>query len=70
MVYRRKIEMKEKIRFQMRISPETDQKVKAVPPLANCQSQNEFVDWLYSITVCRRRRPPASARRNSPSPCA
>ena len=72
MVYRRKIEMKEKIRFQMRISPETDQKVKAVPPLANCQSQNEFVDWLCSITaaVCRRRRPPASARRNSPSPCA
>ena len=39
--------MKEKIRFQMRISPETDQKVKAVPPLANCQSQNEFVDWLH-----------------------
>ena len=36
--------MKEKIRFQMRISPETDQKVKAVPPLANCQSQNEFVE--------------------------
>ena len=36
--------MEEKIRFQMRISPETDQKVKAVPPLANCQSQNEFVE--------------------------
>ena len=36
--------MKEKIRFQMRISPETDQKVKAAIPLANCQSQNEFVE--------------------------
>ena len=36
--------MEEKIRFQMRISPETDQKVKAAIPLANCQSQNEFVE--------------------------
>lgn len=36
--------MEEKIRFQMRISPETDQKVKAAIPLTNCQSQNEFVE--------------------------
>ena len=36
--------MKEKIRFQMRISPETDQKVKAAIPLSNCRSQNEFVE--------------------------
>ena len=36
--------MEEKIRFQMRISPETDRKVKATIPLANCQSQNEFVE--------------------------
>ena len=36
--------MEEKIRFQMRISPKTDQKVKAAIPLANCQSQNEFVE--------------------------
>ena len=36
--------MEEKIRFQMRISPKTDQKVKAAIPLTNCQSQNEFVE--------------------------
>ena len=36
--------MKEKVRFQMRISPETDQRIKAAMPLANCQSQNEFVE--------------------------
>lgn len=34
----------EKVRFQMRISPRTDQKVKAAMPLANCKSQNEFVE--------------------------
>lgn len=36
--------MEEKVRFQMRISPETDQRIKAAMPLANCQSQNEFVE--------------------------
>ena len=36
--------MKEKIRFQMRISPETDQRVKAAIPLSNCRSQNECVE--------------------------
>ena len=34
----------EKVRFQMRIDPETDRKVKAAMPLANCRSQNEFVE--------------------------
>ena len=34
----------EKVRFQMRISPETDVKIKAAMPLENCQSQNEFVE--------------------------
>ena len=34
----------EKVRFQMRISPETDAKIKAVMALENCQSQNEFVE--------------------------
>ena len=40
----------EKVRFQMRISPDTDQKVKAAMPLAHCRSQNEFVEqalWFY-----------------------
>ena len=36
--------MEDKVRFQMRISPETDRKVKAAIPLANCRSQNEFVE--------------------------
>lgn len=36
--------MEEKVRFQMRISPETDQRIKAAMLLANCQSQNEFVE--------------------------
>lgn len=35
---------KEKVRFQMRISPTTDQKVKATMSPANCKSQNEFVE--------------------------
>ena len=34
----------EKVRFQMRISPKTDAKIKAAMPLENCQSQNEFVE--------------------------
>ena len=34
----------EKVRFQMRIDPETDRKIKAAMPLANCRSQNEFVE--------------------------
>lgn len=34
----------EKVRFQMRITPDTDRKVKAAMPLANCRSQNEFVE--------------------------
>ena len=36
----------EKVRFQMRIDPETDRKVKAAMPLANCRSQNEFVETV------------------------
>ncbi len=43
--------MEEKIRFQMRISPETDQKVKAAIPLANCQSQNEFVEQALKFFI-------------------
>lgn len=34
----------EKVRFQMRISPETDQKILAAMKLNNCQSKNEFVE--------------------------
>jgi len=36
----------EKVRFQMRIDPDTDRKVKAVVPIANCRSQNEFVEHV------------------------
>lgn len=34
----------EKIRFQMRISPDTDRRIKAAMPLDNVRSQNEFVE--------------------------
>lgn len=34
----------EKVRFQMRIDPDTDRKVKASIPLSNSRSQNEFVE--------------------------
>lgn len=34
----------EKVRFQMRISHDTDRKIKSAMPLDNCQSQNEFVE--------------------------
>ncbi len=34
----------EKVRFQMRITPDTDRKIKAAIPLANCRNQNEFVE--------------------------
>jgi len=36
--------MNEKVRFQMRISPDTDAKIKESMPLTNCQSKNEFVE--------------------------
>ncbi len=34
----------EKVRFQARISPGTDSKIKELMPKANCQSQNEFIE--------------------------
>ena len=34
----------EKVRFQMRIDPDTDRKIKTAMPLTNCRSQNEFVE--------------------------
>jgi len=34
----------EKVRFQMRISPDTDRKIQAAMPLSNCRSKNEFVE--------------------------
>ena len=34
----------EKIKFQMRIDPDTDRKIKAAMPRANCRSQNEFME--------------------------
>ena len=34
----------EKIKFLMRIDPATDRKIKTAIPLANCRSQNEFVE--------------------------
>ena len=40
----------EKIKFLMRIDPDTDRKIKSAMPLANCRSQNEFVEkalWFY-----------------------
>lgn len=35
---------REKIKFALRISPETQQLVKNLYPRDNCQSQNEFID--------------------------
>lgn len=43
--------MEQKVRFQMRISEKTDQAVKAAIPLANCRSQNEFVEKAFSTTA-------------------
>ena len=34
----------EKVKFQMRIDPDTDRKIKAAMPHANCRSQNEFME--------------------------
>ena len=34
----------EKLKFQMRIEPDTDRKIKAAMPQANCRSQNEFME--------------------------
>ena len=36
--------MENRVRFQIRIPKETDQRIKAAMPIANCQSQNEFVE--------------------------
>ena len=34
----------EKVKFLMRIDPDTDRKIKAAMPRANCRSQNEFME--------------------------
>ena len=34
----------EKVKFLMRLAPDTDRKIKAAMPNANCRSQNEFVE--------------------------
>ena len=34
----------EKIRFQIRITPDTDRRIKTAMQAANCRSQNEFVE--------------------------
>ena len=34
----------EKVKFLMRIDPDTDRKIKAAMPGSNCRSQNEFVE--------------------------
>ena len=34
----------EKVKFLMRIDPDTDRKIKAAVPLANCRSQNGLVE--------------------------
>lgn len=34
----------EKVKFLMRIDPDTDKKIKAAMPHSNCRSQNEFVE--------------------------
>ena len=34
----------EKVKFQVRMSPDTDRKIKAAMPRANCRSQNEFME--------------------------
>lgn len=36
----------EKVKFQMRISPDIDRKIKTAIPLANVRSQNEFVEFV------------------------
>ena len=35
---------REKVKFALRISPETQQLVKDLYPRDNCQSQNEFIE--------------------------
>ena len=34
----------EKVKFLMRIDPDTDRRIKAAMPRANCRSQNEFME--------------------------
>lgn len=34
----------EKVKFQVRMSPDTDRKIKVAMPRANCRSQNEFME--------------------------
>ena len=34
----------EKVKFLMRIDPDTDRKIKAAMPRSNCRSQNEFME--------------------------
>lgn len=34
----------DRVKFQMRISPDTDRKIKAAMPLSNCRIQNKSVE--------------------------
>lgn len=34
----------ERVKFQMRISQDTDRKIKVAMPISDCRSQNEFVE--------------------------
>lgn len=34
----------DRVKFLMRIDPDTDRKIKTALPLSNCRSQNEFVE--------------------------
>ncbi|MBP3509311.1 hypothetical protein [Oscillibacter sp.] len=34
----------DRVKFLMRIDPDTDRKIKTAMPLSNCRSQNEFVE--------------------------
>ena len=39
----------EKVKFLMRIDPDTDRKIKIAIPLANCRSQNDLQDGVQVV---------------------
>ena len=41
----------DRVKFLMRIDPDTDRKVKTAMPLSNCRSQNEFVEKALRFYV-------------------
>ena len=59
---------REKIKFALRIAPETQQLVKELCERDNCQSQNEFIEKAIRFYAGYVSGKEATARHSAPGP--